>query len=93
MNDMAGITEYGFCISDAVENGKPIGEKIVEFPITSITDDKQISGTITELIGGKTYYVWVYAKNGKTIGYSEYRDFTTKRIPGEDDNVSPDKKD
>ena len=91
-NDMTGITEYGFCASEEELNGEPSG-KLIELPVTSITDSKQISGTITGLASGKKYYIWVYAKSGETVGYSWRTEITTKRIPGEDDNVSPDKKD
>ena len=91
-NDMTGITEYGFCVSEEELYGKPSG-KLIELPVTSITDDKQISGTITGLTSGKKYYIWVYAKSGETVGYSWSYEITTKKIPGEDDNVSPDKKD
>lgn len=91
-NDMTGITEYGFCASEEELNGEPSG-KLIELPVTSITDSKQISGTIAGLASGKKYYIWVYAKSGETVGYSWRTEITTKRIPGEDDNVSPDKKD
>lgn len=91
-NDMTGITEYGLCASEEELNGEPSG-KLIELPVTSITDSKQISGTITGLASGKKYYIWVYAKSGETVGYSWRTEITTKRIPGEDNNVSPDKKD
>lgn len=91
-NDMTGITEYGFCAIEEELYNDPNG-KLIELPVTSITDDNQISGTITGLTSGKKYYIRVYAKSGETIGYSSILEITTKRIPGEDDNVSPDKKD
>lgn len=91
-NELTEITEYGFCASEEELNGKPSG-KLIELPVSSITGDKQISGTITGLTSGKKYYIWVYAKSGETVGYSWRTEITTKRIPGEDDNVSPDKND
>lgn len=91
-NDMSEIDEYGFCVSDESLYGEPSGN-IITLPVTNITENKEISGTITGLTSGKKYYLFVYAKDGETIGYAGGTERTTKRIPGADDNVSPDKKD
>ncbi len=83
--------EYGFVWAESAETN--LEENTNRLKCTNMNTERTFSGTIEGLTGGKRYYLWVYVTiDGKT-NYMGTWDFTTKRIPGQGDNVSPDKKD
>lgn len=87
-------TEYGFIWTDKEEVWEP--EKIAnKLKCTNMdTTKRTFSGVIENLTGGKRYFVGIFftTANGITV-YDDGRwNFTTKRAPGQGDNVSPDQK-
>lgn len=82
--------EYGFVWTE--ENTWEPEKATDRLKCTNMDVERKFSGVIKNLTGGKRYYLWVYTTiNGRTI-YSGGSNFTTKRAPGQDDNVSPDQK-
>lgn len=90
-NEMPELEEYGFCWTTD-ENAQPsLDNKVAS---TNLDENRNFSATLEGLATGTTYYVRAYVTcEGVTVYEDGYRTFTTKRIPGKDDNVSPDKKD
>ena len=82
--------EYGFVWSDNSETGPE--EATGKLKCTNIDAERKFSGTIEGLTGGKTYNLWVYVTIDGKDNYIGRWEFTTKRIPGQGDNVSPDQK-
>jgi hypothetical protein len=82
--------EYGFVWSDNSETGPE--EATGKLKCTNIDAERKFSGTIEGLTGGKTYNLWVYVTIDGKDSYIGRWEFTTKRIPGQGDNVSPDQK-
>lgn len=83
--------EYGFAWTE--EDIWDMEKVTNRLKCTNMDAKKTFSGVIGNLTGGKRYYLWVYTTiNGRTIFNNGRWEFTTKRAPGQDDNVSPDQK-
>lgn len=82
------ITEVGFCWS-TVKDQKP--EELEKHKVSLADDGKSFTLNAEGLASGTIYYVYAYATNEAGTAYSSYRKVTTKKIPTDDDNVSPDK--
>lgn len=83
--DLTGA-EYGFIWSTDRESDKSTWSKLK----CDNLNDKVFSGTITGLVKSTQYYISVYyIENGKTQYQDGIWDFSTRRLPSQDDNGSP----
>lgn len=83
------VREAGFCWST---NNNPT---IADSKVTATLSGATFSATVIGLKAETKYYVRAYAVNEAKVGYSDAVEFTTavSNVPGEDEIVSPDKKD
>ncbi len=94
------IVARGFCVrvDDEKHLAPTVDDIKVEEAVTDATTGNTYTLTLSNLVSGITYYVQPYVivqiGSEKHVCYRHSIEaFVTKRIPGQDDNVSPDKKD
>ena len=88
---LEGVTEYGFCWSTENVNASEMKNQI---KASEPDENGDFTATIEKLKGNTQYYVGMYIVYNDKKYYANGRwQFTTKRIPGINDNISPDKKD